>query len=87
MFQISLKNSGLKTTHNTFRGLSRALYPKTFLEIAVYVKKNYSEFERNFQSMYVFISIGKNNFNLASSLGVALEKDLDAVENFFKPKS
>ena len=86
MFQISLKNSGLKTTHNTFRGLSRALYPKTFLEIAVYVK-NYIGFERNFQSMYVFISIGKNNFNLASSLGVALEKDLDAVENFFKPKS
>ena len=64
-------------------GLSRALYPKTFLEIAVYVK-NYSWFVRNFQYMYVFISISKNNFNLAPSLGVALEKDLNAVENFFQ---
>ena len=34
--------------------------------------------------MYVFISISKNNFNLAPSLGVALEKDLNAVENFFQ---
>ena len=64
-------------------GLSRALYPKTFLEIAVYVK-NYSGFERNFQYMYVFISISKNNFNLAPSLGVALEKDLN-LKIFFNP--
>ena len=35
-FQISLKNGELKTTHNTFQGLSRALFPTTFLEIAVY---------------------------------------------------
>ena len=35
-FQISLKNSELKNTHNTFRGLSRALFSTTFLEIAVH---------------------------------------------------
>ena len=35
-FQISLKNSELKNTHNTFRGLSLALFSTTFLEIAVY---------------------------------------------------
>ena len=34
-FQISLKNSELKNTHNTFRGLSLALFSTTFLEIAV----------------------------------------------------
>ena len=32
--QTSLKNSDFKTTHNTFRGLSRPLFPTTFLEIA-----------------------------------------------------
>ena len=37
-------------------GLSRALYPTTFPEIAVYVK-NYSGFGRNFQNMYVYIYI------------------------------
>ena len=36
--------------------------------------------------MYVFISISKNNFNLAPSLGVALEKDLN-LKIFFKHKS
>ena len=35
-FQICLKNSELKTTHNTSRDCSRALFPSTFLEIAVY---------------------------------------------------
>ena len=35
-FQISLKNSELKITHRS--GLSRALYPTTFLEIAVYIR-------------------------------------------------
>ena len=64
-------------------GLSRALYPKTFLEIAVYVK-NYSGFERNFQYMYVFISISKTTS--IWSLGVALEKDLN-LKIFFKHKS
>ena len=33
-FQTSLKNSEFKTVHNTFRGLSRAVFPTTFLEIA-----------------------------------------------------
>ena len=36
-FQISLKNSELKTTHNSFSGLARALFPTTFLEIAIYI--------------------------------------------------
>ena len=35
-FQISLKNSELKNTHNTFRELSLALFSTTFLEIAVH---------------------------------------------------
>ena len=35
-FQISLKNSELKNTHNTFRGLSRALFSTTCLELAVH---------------------------------------------------
>ena len=35
-FQICLKNSELKTTHNTFRYCSRALFPTTFLEMAAY---------------------------------------------------
>ena len=35
-FQISLKNCELKNTHNTFRGLSRALFSTPFLEIAVH---------------------------------------------------
>ena len=61
-------------------GLSRALYPKTFLEIAVYVK-NYSGFERNFQYMYVFISISKNNFNL--EFGCRIGKGFK-LENFFQ---
>ena len=34
-FQISLKNSELKNTHNTFRGLSLAFFSTTVLEIAV----------------------------------------------------
>ena len=33
-----MKNSELKTAHNTLSGLSRALYPTTFLEIAVYIR-------------------------------------------------
>ena len=33
-FQTSLKNSEFKTAHNTFWGLSRAVFPTTFLEIA-----------------------------------------------------
>ena len=37
-FQISLKKRELKTTHNAFDKLSRALFPTTFLEIAVYSK-------------------------------------------------
>ena len=32
----SLKDSELKNTHNTFRGLSLALFSTTFLEIAVH---------------------------------------------------
>ena len=32
---ISLKKSELKTTHNYLSGLSGALFPTTFLEIAV----------------------------------------------------
>ena len=43
-FQISLKNSELKTTHNTFWGLSRALFPTTFLEKAVYITSEEKEF-------------------------------------------
>ena len=35
-FQISLKNSELKNTHNTLHGLSRALFSTTFPEIAVH---------------------------------------------------
>ena len=36
-FQISLKNSELKNTHNAFRDCREiALFPTTFLEIAVY---------------------------------------------------
>ena len=35
-FQISLKNSELKTTHDAFRELTRAVFSTTFLEIAVY---------------------------------------------------
>ena len=35
-FQFSLKNRELKTTHNAFRELSRAVFPTTCLEIAVY---------------------------------------------------
>ena len=34
-FQISLKNSELKTTHKYLSGLSRAFFRTTFLEIAV----------------------------------------------------
>ena len=33
-FQISLKNSELKNTHNTFRVFSRSLFSTTFLEKA-----------------------------------------------------
>ena len=35
-FQISLNNSELKTTHNTFQGLLNALVLTNFLKIAVY---------------------------------------------------
>ena len=60
-------------------GVVACTLPDTaFLEI------NCSGFERNFQYMYVFISISKNNFNLAPSFGVASETDLNAVENFFQ---
>ena len=34
--------------------------------------------------MSLFTSICKNNLNLALNLGVALEKGLNAVENFFQ---
>ena len=37
VLQISLKNSELKTTHNTYRdNLSRALFLTTFVKTAVY---------------------------------------------------
>ena len=35
-FQISLRNSELKNTRNTFRGLSRAHFSTAFLEIAAH---------------------------------------------------
>ena len=62
-------------------GLSRALYPKTFLEIAVYVK-NYSWFVRNFQYMYVFISISKQ-LQFGSQFGCRNGKGFK-LENFFQ---
>ena len=47
-FQISLKNSELKTTHNNFRG-SRAVHPTTFLKIAAYLQGQY------FQHFFPFV--------------------------------
>ena len=35
-FQISLKNSELKTAHNTFRDCRVHFFPTTFFEIAVF---------------------------------------------------
>ena len=37
-FEICLKNSELKTTHNTFRDCRVRLFPTTFLELAVYFR-------------------------------------------------
>ena len=39
-FQISLKNSELKTTHNTIRDCRVHFFPTTFLEIAVHIWKD-----------------------------------------------
>ena len=47
-FQISLKDSALKATHNTFSGLSRALFPTTLIEIAVYLKPAISQHHKHY---------------------------------------
>ena len=39
-FQISLKNSDLKSTHNTSRDCPCALFPTTFLEIALFTDRS-----------------------------------------------
>ena len=41
IFQIPLKNSRLKITHNTFQDCHVHLFPTTFLEIAVYTVRTY----------------------------------------------
>ena len=39
-FPVPLRNSELKTTHNTFRDSRVYFFPTTFLKIAVYTKEN-----------------------------------------------
>ena len=41
-FQISLKNTELKTTHNTFQGIVACIFSDNFLEIAVCIWVNSS---------------------------------------------